>query len=62
MAFPRAKEFREEDYKNNQTNPGVSESQDTVYRKHNPDVDDHKFTNKPFIQPNKKTIKKGQYE
>ena len=62
MEFPRAKEFREEDYKNNQTNPGVSESQDTVYRKYNPDVDDHKFTNKPFIQPNKKTIKKGQYD
>ncbi len=48
--------LRKEDFKNNKLLPGVSESQDTVYRKISPDIDDpgHTSNAEPFVQPNTK--------
>ena len=56
MDFTKADTLREDDYKNNQILPGVSESQDTVYRTKNVDSDDagDSAPNNPFPQPNTK--------
>lgn len=50
MTYSAARPAREVDYLNNQIMPGVSESQDVVYRQANPDEPASK--NGPFPQPN----------
>lgn len=50
MTYTGAQELRENDYKNNKILPGVSESQDVVYRPDNLDLPLSK--NNPFPQPN----------
>lgn len=69
MDFTKADLLREDDWTNNENNailPGVSESQATVYRKKDPDVDDpgHSSANKPYVQPSTrsggKVKKKGK--
>lgn len=54
MYDTKASALRTDDYASNKILPGVSESQDTVYRTKNPDVDDpgHSSANVPFVQPN----------
>jgi hypothetical protein len=54
MTYTKAQDLRDNDYKNNQLLPGVSESQDTVYRSINPDIDNpgDSTANGPFVQPN----------
>ena len=53
MKYGSAYDKRTEDYKNSQILPGVSESQDTVYRPTNPDVPHSGSAS--FIQPNTNT-------
>lgn len=57
MSFTKADNLRNNDFKNNQILPGVSESQETVYRTGSPDVDDPSKTqpNHPFAQPKTKS-------
>lgn len=55
MNYVQAADLRKHDWANNQILPGVSETQDVVYRKANPDVDDVPPKDNPFIQsPNSK--------
>lgn len=53
MNFNVADDLREDDFLNNEILPGVSDSQDTVYRTKDPDVNDpdKQSTNRPFTQP-----------
>ena len=50
MSFTSAQSLREDNYKKNQILPGVSESQDVVYRPIS--VDEPSSANNPFPQPN----------
>lgn len=52
MAFSNAYSLRNNDYKNEQILPGVSESQDITYRKAPDNPDTPTGTNNPFPQPN----------
>lgn len=54
MNYPQAEDLRNRDFNNNKILPGISESQDVVYRSGNPDVDDKPAENNPFVQPNTK--------
>ena len=58
MVDPKAQSLRIDDAKSNYILPGTSESQDTVYRVKNPDIDDKGAfdpkNNNPFPQPNTK--------
>jgi hypothetical protein len=58
MVDPKAQQLRIDDYANNALLPGQTESQDTVYRVINPDIDDKGAyspkNNNPFPQPNTK--------
>ena len=54
MTFSSAYSLRDNDHKNNQILPGVSESQDVVYRPNDPDSASFS-PNGPFQQPNNNT-------
>lgn len=52
MSYTQASDLRKRDNNNNQIIPGVSESQDVVYRTANPETNDTPAKSQPFVQPN----------
>jgi hypothetical protein len=54
MNYTQANDLRNRDHNNNSILPGVSESQDVVYRTKNPDINDNTTNSSPFPQPNTK--------